>query len=85
MELYHKTQRHDRYFDLDRHTKEFVQHQLFVDYINEANDDKALDLPAFVYEALLNDQQYYIDNEDYEMAGLLKDIINRFKQRLEYY
>ncbi len=39
----------------------------------------------FVYEALLNDREYHIDNEDYEMAGLLNDIINRFKERLEYY
>ena len=70
---------------MDNHTKAFVQHQLFVEYLDAAGDDKPLDLSMFVYEALLNDREYYIDDEDYEMAGLLNDIINRFKERLEYY
>ena len=79
------SKRHHSYFKLDRHTKEFMQKMLFSDYLNQGMEDDPVDLVGFLHKRIVNDLKYYINKEEYEMACLLHDIIEKFEERLDEY
>ena len=83
--LYLPTTRHRNYFKLDNHDRDFVQKMLFSDYLNSGIEDDPKDMVEYIHIKIVNDLDYYIHEEEYEMAQLLYDIIEKFEERLEYY
>ena len=75
---------HRDYYRVDVNTREFIQQMLFLDYIEEASQHTTTSrINSLAYEALINDLAYYIQEEEYEMAGLLTATLKRFKGSLE--
>ena len=76
--------KYNEYFNMDRESKEFTQRMLFLEYLEEA-EQEAFHLGEVVslIEMFLRDQYMHELNEEYETCQLYKDTFLRFKSEFK--